>query len=177
MVRPKFAKRIPKNQHGLLADFQRDPSKSVKELAEAIGVPVLLVDMPDGKTAYLSETAGFESESEYVIYVNKRCSKDEMRWAVAHELGHFFLHRGTRGPFDEHFNLQSDRYQYFTHEKEEFEADGFAEDLFLSQARVLLLDQVGISTAEEIARATAIPRFRVRERLRFLEGRRRNQRT
>ncbi len=170
-MRSKFAEKIPDFELRLLRDFQREPTKSIKELAEAVGVPVLLVDMPAGKTAYLSKGVSFDDDSGYVIYVNKRCSKEEMRWAVAHELGHYFLHRGNRGPFDGHFNLQSDLYEYFTIESEEWEANNFAEDLFLAPTRLNVLSKSGVVDADAIARSTAIPKYRVEERLRFLARR------
>ena len=47
-MRSKFAEKIPNEELSLLRDFQRDPTRSIKELAEAVGVPVLLVDMPSG---------------------------------------------------------------------------------------------------------------------------------
>lgn len=171
-MRTEFSKRVPQDKLRLLRSFQLDPTKSIKDLAIAVGVPVLEVDMPGHKTAYLTEEPSLEGGDGYVIYVNKARSKEEKRWAVAHELGHYFLHRGNRGPYDKEFHLQHDYNEYFNIEKEEYQADNFAEDLFFSDVWMQLLHRKGRANADEIARSTCVPSYRAERRLKFLSDRR-----
>lgn len=72
----------------LVKDYSA-PSIPVTEVAENSGVNVVFVDM--GKFA--EQVAGFVDFENRRIYVNKADVPQRQRFTVAHELGHWILHR------------------------------------------------------------------------------------
>ena len=73
-----------------------------------------------------------------IIYLNSGLSGQERIWVCAHELGHYFLHRGLNRIFmDKHTLMVTNRY--------ERDADHFAADLLYSDD--YLQDFIGCSYA------------------------------
>lgn len=61
----------------------------------------------------------------HIIYLDSRLTEPERTWVCAHELGHYFLHRGLNRIFmDKHTFVVTSRY--------ERDADRFAADLIYS---------------------------------------------
>lgn len=171
-MRPKFEQKIPLADKQLLRKFQSNPRQSIKELAEAVGVRVEVADLPSERQAYLDYQQGIGDQDEYVIYVNSGCSKEEMRWAVAHELGHYFLHRDTCGRDYAQFNLSNDQNDYFLEREEEWEANNFAEDLLLPTSWIQRLASKKVFDPLGVARSVAIPSDRAKYRLDYLNRQR-----
>ncbi len=68
---------------------------------------------------------GYYDPRTKTIFVNKRDPASRQRFTVAHELGHYILHKGTNNRYDE--------YHRYTPEevKREFEANDFAAKLLM----------------------------------------------
>lgn len=79
----------------LLRSFNLAPevdgkAKSVKELAQRLGFDVERLRLPAGMAGRLVQDAF--SSNGCRIEVNERLSVQAQRWAVLHEIGHFFFH-------------------------------------------------------------------------------------
>lgn len=105
------------------------PSVPVVEVAETNGVNVVFVDL--GK--YAESVAGFLDFRERRIYVNKADGPERQRFTIAHELGHWMLHR-------EAFEREPDRYpvlpRFQSVDKSnafEQEANAFASELLVPE--------------------------------------------
>ncbi|MEI2804928.1 ImmA/IrrE family metallo-endopeptidase [Albidovulum sp.] len=90
-------KRLPPDGHvrHLLRSFNLAPiadgkAKSVRVLAESLGFDVVRSRLPTGVAGRLVQDAF--SSNGYRIEVNETLSVQAQRWAVLHEIGHFFLH-------------------------------------------------------------------------------------
>lgn len=132
-MRGSFSERLSKSQLRAALRFSLNPPQSVREFAEEIGIAVVELELDQGHFGYLEERPELGSATGYVIFVNEQLSSLEKRWAVAHELGHYFLHRDRREfTFDSAVHLKADRSEYFLLGDEENEAENFAEDLFFA---------------------------------------------
>lgn len=133
-MRRKFAQQMSANDLRAVRRFRLNPPQSIRALAESLGVGVIEAELPSGQLGYLEERRELGTKSGYVIFVERTLDPLEKRWALAHELGHYFLHRDKRsGLFDTQVHLQADQSQYFLLEDEEREAEQFAEDIFFSE--------------------------------------------
>lgn len=130
-MRRKFREKLSREDAAEVNYFRLNPPQSVRDLAERLGVGVIEENLDDHQHGFLDYRADLGTKSGYVIFINKNLSTDQKRWAVAHELGHYFLHRDKRqGTFDTQIHLQNSRDAYWLLEDEEAEAERFAEDLF-----------------------------------------------
>lgn len=99
-----------------------------ERLAWDLGIPVLNARFSERLSGVLvPETCG--NETRYLIFVNSRHRRTRRRFSIAHELGHFFLHRGLQPAFT---HLRK------PHGKLEREADLFAAELLMPEADVRL---------------------------------------
>lgn len=106
-------------------------AKSVKDLAISLGFNVdRRLDLPKGMNGRLVKDAF--SENGYCVEVNGRLSVEAQRWAVLHELGHFYLHAEHEDFLDEIRHYDPSEFNTFyrsDQKKEEREANQFAEVL------------------------------------------------
>lgn len=137
------------------------PSIPVVEVAEQNGVNVVFVDM--GKFA--EEVAGFIDFSEKRIYVNKADSPERQRFTVAHELGHWVMHRKA-------FEANPERYpvlpRFQSVDKSnafEQEANAFASELLVPEH---LLRQVRYAPPSALAQVFNVSRTMMEIRLKHV---------
>ncbi len=99
----------------------KEPPVRLKELTEFYVFHVEWMDWPD-------KYAGRLDRHERKIRVNRHHSKEKQRFTIAHEFGHYFIHRDT-GIFvdDENSNPEDER---------EKEANKFAAELLMPTAWV-----------------------------------------
>ncbi len=122
----------------------------VDRLAESLGISVVYVNMPDEVSGTLVRKRGL-----YVITINKRHPRTRQRFTLAHELGHYVLHRHIIG------DGVNDSSAYRTIANDEYynpgilpehetEANQFAASLLMPKN---IIDQLRASnlSAEEIA--------------------------
>lgn len=99
-------------------------ARSVKELAEKLGLTVVLRSLPRGMAGRLVQDAF--SKSGYMIEINDRHSREGQRWAVLHELGHYFLHVDRSDPFAFTEHLDRSEFAFYQTPEKEREANQFA---------------------------------------------------
>lgn len=90
-------------------------------LAYSIGIQVEYLPLPEGTSGFLRRSGG-----NWIIGVNSMHHPNRQRFTIAHELGHYFLHRDHGDFVDKALfrkELQSDR--------REFEANSFASRLLM----------------------------------------------
>lgn len=76
-----------------LRAFASEAGQSVKALAERLGMSVWLVDLPEGVAAVLVKSRAMDKSDHFRILVNKNDTAERQRFSIAHEIGHFVLHR------------------------------------------------------------------------------------
>ncbi len=140
-------RRVSARDRKLLRIFNLSPSgarkaASVKKLAETLGFEVEQVDLPPGVSGCLVQE--LFAENGYRIEVNQRQRVEARRWAVLHEIGHYFLHADHTDPFAFGMNLDRSGETFYTNPQEEREANEFAEVLlFGDNALEAALDLYG----------------------------------
>ncbi len=82
----------PKSRRELRA-FVSDAGRDIKCLASRLGVNVFEERLPNEISAVLMRSNNRGGESGYVIVVNLEHPASRQRFSIAHELGHFVLHR------------------------------------------------------------------------------------
>lgn len=118
-----------------------------ERLARNLGILVLSAEFSEQLSGVLvPETYG--NETRYLILVNSRHRRTRRRFSIAHELGHFFLHRGLQPAFT-HLGKSQGRL--------EREADLFAAELLMPEGDVRLAAQLtnfsGLVRAFEVSAA------------------------
>ena len=111
--------------------------------------------------APLKEVRGFQQRilRRNLIYINSDLDETQQRLVCAHELGHYFLHRGTNRIF-------MDRSTDFVSQKVENEAHKFSVDLIYSDD--MLVDFI-YQPAEKIANYMGVSKNLAEYRIRSIE--------
>lgn len=131
----------------------------VEELAKGLNIDVRYSEGSDDVSGALIRNA-----DAVVIAVNSAQHENRQRFTIAHELGHFLLHRGTKLHFDEDFRIDyRDATSSDATKREEIEANGFAAALLMPK-RILMRDWIKLapddkSISDDIS--TLATRYRV----------------
>ena len=110
------------------------PPVDVRSIALRHDIKVNEEDFPDTLSGAL-----LRSDAGVVIAINKRHGRNRQRFTVAHELGHFFLHRDAAGYYDQghligvHFRATPDGSNW---DAKEIEANQFAANLLMPASMV-----------------------------------------
>lgn len=123
-------KRLPPDGQArhAIRKFNQEPNvggkaRSVKDLAEEIGFDVHQTDLPRGTNGLLVKDAF--SDHGYLIEIDRSLSVEAKRFAVLHEIGHYFLHRDQSVEFEDfHFDLKGSA--FYPDLVQEREANQFA---------------------------------------------------
>jgi Zn-dependent peptidase ImmA (M78 family) len=104
-------------------DFSDVDGKNVAlvgAICKKLGINIIFANLPNGH-------AGFYDHQTNTIMVNDEQPATRNLFTVAHELGHYILHKGT--------NNRYDKYHKYTPEeiKREFEANDFAAKLLMPE--------------------------------------------
>lgn len=149
---PNLYKQIDRKAHTMLTrtDTFALPV-DLKKILEELKLDLKIVPMEE-------EYSGFLAISERVIVINRRHPKTRQRFTIAHEIGHYHLHRRSQ----DSGNVFIDRAAYFRSSREvhfrdnqfgntdyrmEMEANAYAAGLLMPQE---LLDQYLIQHANEV---------------------------
>jgi hypothetical protein len=92
-------------------------------LASSIGLQVEFLLLPDDVSGFLKRKDG-----GWAIGVNSRHHPNRQRFTIAHELGHYFLHR-DQGDFTDHALFRRD----LQNDHREYEANSFASKLLMPE--------------------------------------------
>jgi Zn-dependent peptidase ImmA (M78 family) len=103
------------------------PPVPVDRIAEKLGIELKFAPSDDELSGALIRTG-----NETVIGVNSSHHQNRQRFTIAHELGHFLLHKGIQMHVDEDFrvNLRDGQSSRAT-SQEEIEANRFAAELLM----------------------------------------------
>lgn len=97
-------------------------------LCETLGVTIIEVDLPDNSSGSLKQENG-----QWICRVNKKHHATRKRFTVAHELGHFLLHKDDRIQFED-VELYRTDHEYSPEDKKmEEEANRFASEILMPE--------------------------------------------
>lgn len=137
------------------------PPVAPREIAESYGLTVQLVELPGD----LNEVAGYIDMGGQTISVNAADPYNRKTFTIAHELGHYLLHR-------ELFKQHPERYQVLMRRPIGVETDPLEKEANLFAAELLVpmefLKLYGrYATPEELADLFAVSREVIGYRLKF----------
>jgi len=158
--------KIRKRVATLLSDCQvAKPPIPVEKIAEKLGLEVRYAPLEGDLSGAL-----FRSDGERYIGVNSLHHLNRQRFTVAHEIGHFILHKGMRIHVDKTFlvNWRDDESSQATSD-EEMEANRFAAELLMPipflEKNIKELKGVGPETVALLARRYRVSPKAMRIRL------------
>jgi Zn-dependent peptidase ImmA (M78 family) len=135
----------------------------VEGLATSIGLKVSLETMPNEISGYLRKKDGY-----WILGVNSLHHPNRRRFTIAHELGHYFLHRHL-GDFEDTVIFRREQQP----NPREYEANEFAARLLMPEDKFLLArnrlnNDIG-AIAHEFGVSELATRFRIDNVIRQLE--------
>ncbi len=142
--RPRFS--LAKKAADDLTDVYSSPPIPVLEIAESKGVDVVF----DPFDKYSDTVAGFCDFAARKLYVNENDPLNRQNFTIAHELGHWILHR-------EYFLRHPDKYPVLPRFQDpisgntfEIEANTFAANLLVPKMLLLPVREAPVSKLAEI---------------------------
>jgi len=134
---------------------------SVDAIAKALGLDVRYAPTSDDVSGAL-----IRNGNSAVIAVNSAQHENRQRFTIAHEIGHFILHKRTERHFDEDFRIDYRNTVSSEATRDEIEANRFAAALLMPESFLrqdLMKMKVVDSEAEHIVQTLAI-RYKVSQR-------------
>ncbi|QMV42666.1 ImmA/IrrE family metallo-endopeptidase [Cohnella cholangitidis] len=127
-------KKVERLAYSILEEFKiTEPHVPIRNIAKELGISVIDEDFSD------SDISGMlfrdEEENINIIGVNSSHSKNRQRFTIAHEVGHFLLHKGETTHFDRgafRVNYRNSLSSTATN-KEEIEANTFAAAILMPE--------------------------------------------
>lgn len=142
---------IPPEYLALFEPHMQEPPVNVAACAEAVGLPIFSVELPDGISGMIKRTDG----DKFECYVDKSEPSNRQRFTAAHELGHFVLHRDSIGEtHQDNYRLRAEGMTNW----QETQANQFAADLLMPRNLISDAMENGTRSVEALARL-----FRVSE--------------
>jgi Zn-dependent peptidase ImmA (M78 family) len=132
-----------------------------REIAEAYSLEVIVANFP----AQFEDVAGFIRLAEKQIYVNAKDHYNRQTFTVAHELGHYLLHKELFESHPEKYKVLLRRPIGAENEPIEKEANAFAADLLVPLE--MLKSYCRFADEKELAVLFAVSTDVIRYRLRF----------
>ena len=108
------------------------PENTLEAIAEALGVKIFISDFEEPNINGVIKYKNDEGKEEPIIFINKKYSPEKRTFTLAHELGHFMLHKG-----DEKY--RRDRFDYTDDSEaslQETEANYFAATLLVPKNKL-----------------------------------------
>lgn len=87
--------RIRREERHVLREFCTELGGDPVKLALELGLKVFTEDLPSEVSGFIQYDESCGSPSSYKIVINAAHSVQRQRFTVAHEIGHFVLHRDT----------------------------------------------------------------------------------
>ncbi len=132
-----------------------------REIAESYGLRVDVIDLP----ADLQNVAGFIDFSENQILVNSADHYNRQTFTIAHELGHFLMHRELFAAHPETYKVLLRLPVDSQSDPLEKEANAFAADLLVPLEMLRLYRKY--ATEDDLARLFAVSPEVIRYRIKF----------
>jgi len=147
----------------ILADHGVDtPPVPIREIVEDEGVDVKFVTFSTLK----DEVAGFTKFDEATIYVNAADALNRQTWTIAHEFGHWKLHRHLFESDPQRYSILLRRPKGLNSDPLEKEANAFARQLLVPEA--LLRRVKGRVSSSELARMFLVSREAMEQSLQYV---------
>jgi hypothetical protein len=145
----------------IISKYQVSAPVSVMEIAEELGVKVWRSPMPENVSGKLFPDRIHGGSSGYSIVVNAAETISRQRFTMAHEIGHFILHREDvgEGVIDDTF------YRSKLSTPMEREANAFAADLLMPFGLIETLQRQGLNTPLQLAKALNVSLVAMKIRL------------
>ncbi|WFP73385.1 ImmA/IrrE family metallo-endopeptidase [Mesorhizobium sp. WSM4906] len=119
--------------HGMIALIKEHHDSApvrLSAIAQALGVKVIATALPNGISGEIRPDP--DAAGQYIVKVNRNDSSRRQRFTVAHELGHFLLHRDQIGD-----GITDDvLYRSELSDRREAQANRMAADLLMPQQLV-----------------------------------------
>lgn len=126
----------PNTLYGWFSKFQQETPAQVEKLCARLGIECIGQNLRDDISGYIERL----NDHKYRIVYNSNHSEVRRRFTIAHELGHYYLHRAILG------NGTGDSKAYRSdvpghtnpkiRTKEEREANSFAADLLMPKNKI-----------------------------------------
>lgn len=139
----------------ILRQHQEDAPVHVGEVAQAFGLRVFTSDLPEGISGALFHNPKYETDSGYVIFVNKDEVIVRQRFTAAHEIGHFLLHRDQIGEgIHENVFLRAEGLSSW----QETQANKVAAEILMPYHLIRALNNRGVTDVDALARELQVSR-------------------
>ncbi len=127
----------------------------IEEVAKWNGIEISYEIMESSKSGYLKNI-----DNKWIIGVNKKHNPKRQRFTIAHELGHFYMHRNK--------NLDFEDATFFRAENStsiEYTANEFASNLLMPENRINKAIQDGIKNISELAELFSVSAAAIKYRV------------
>jgi predicted transcriptional regulator len=140
--------RFSENLGFVLKQFQNAPPVDVVGYAEELGLAVWETPGDDNFSGMIKRDAAHGGSAGYSILVNDRHSETRKRFTIAHEIGHFRLHRSQIGD-----GLTDDAlYRSGLSTMAEVQANRMAADILMPFSLIEREMKKGVRSVDELAR-------------------------
>lgn len=164
LLDPEQAQEIQKKANELLAKYRHisDPFELCSRVAADHDVRIMETDLYEMSGALRKE------DGHWVIYVNRGDSQQRKLFTVAHELGHFFVHRELCDEFVDGQLISRDEQEKYA--VRELEANEFAGNLIMpeTQVRERVAGDITADTLQSLAKSFGVSTLAMETRLRNL---------
>jgi Zn-dependent peptidase ImmA (M78 family) len=130
----------------IIARHQISAPVDVVAIAKEMGVNVYRTGLQPGVSGILRPDSKHGGSSGYVILVNADHPNNRVRFTVAHEIGHFVLHREGNG------EIVDDEFYRALPGPLETEANEYAADILMPWSLINQLQGAGVNQLDDMAR-------------------------
>lgn len=149
----------------LLQTNKSYPEDKLLDIVKGLGIEVYMYDFGEYSDKVSGAIKPGKDSIPTRIYLNKKYSPERLTFTLAHELGHYLLHR------TDDMKLRIDKFDYATNTvgaKQETEANYFAAALLMPKDRFLdVLKQTNSFTS--VAKYFGVSESAARNRLRWIQ--------
>jgi len=131
----------------------------VNAIAEKFGIKIQSINMEDDLSGILSKT----EQGGWVIQVNEKHHSNRQRYTIAHELGHFCLHRHLQTTFEDQIFFRG-----VESCKKEWQANEFASAILMPEDEFRAMVRLGKNDIEGLAQEFEVSTLALRIRAKSL---------
>ena len=133
----------------------------VEAIAKKFGISVEPVSLKNDMSGILSKN---EEKNSWVIQVNKDHHQNRQRYTIAHELGHFCLHRHLKTIFEDKIFFRGGE----SSNKVEWQANEFASAILMPEQTFREKVRSGMKTVDKLAKEFQVSTLALRIRAKTL---------
>ena len=133
---------------------------NVAAVAEKVGIRIEYVSLKNGLSGILYKD---EEDDSWVVQVNEDHHPNRQRYTIAHELGHFCLHRHLRRRFEDKIFFRGGEAN-----KPEWQANDFASAILMPEDKFREMVRSGVSKVEVLAKEFKVSTLALRIRAKNL---------